>query len=139
MVSHARINKSTSNGFNLQIIPTESTKKQNQTKKTNPHKNQKIPWQHNVVSKKKKCRSHYLKAVLFIVSINIFGNFYLLGSCCHLVTVSDRCLTGSWGSTVLYIPYFLLLMPEVPGTYTFKNKFMDWKKGDKKISDRTTY
>lgn len=43
MVNHARINKSTSSGFNLQIIPTESTKKQNQTKKTNPHKKQKIP------------------------------------------------------------------------------------------------
>lgn len=36
MVNHARINKSTSNGFNLQIIPTESTKKQNQTKKNKP-------------------------------------------------------------------------------------------------------
>lgn len=99
MVNHARINMSTSNGFELQTVPTESTKTQNQvTKQKKTHKKQCRSLDNTVDSKNKKCRSHYLKAVLLMVPMNIFGifgNFYLRGSCCHLVTVSGRCLTGS--------------------------------------------
>lgn len=45
MVNHARINMSTSNGFEVQTVPTESTKTQNQVtkQKKNTQKTMQVP------------------------------------------------------------------------------------------------